>query len=204
MAKGRLQRFNSLKILIMSILLKSNLTRNIDRHIPATLYVGSFSRYYATQQQQQQQQRKLPVDFGAIEAKWQNRWKENAKKSQALDPNKPNYYTLSMFPYPSGMLHMGHVRVYAISDTIQRFRKMFGYNVLHPMGWDAFGLPAENAAIERGIHPAEWTTKNIAIMKEQMSKLCIDFDWSKVKLRIKHLCKFRKILTRFYIGTSNL
>ncbi|KAG2204620.1 hypothetical protein INT46_009729 [Mucor plumbeus] len=162
----------------MSILLKSNLTRNINRHIPATLYVGSFTRYYATEQQKQQQ-RKLPVDFGAIEAKWQNRWKENAKKPQTLDPSKPNYYTLSMFPYPSGMLHMGHVRVYAISDTIQRFRKMFGYNVLHPMGWDAFGLPAENAAIERGIHPAEWTSKNISIMKEQMSKLCIDFDWSK-------------------------
>lgn len=165
--------------LFMSILLKTHLARNASRHVPATLYVGSSSRYYATQQQQQQ--RKLPVDFSAIESKWQHRWKENAKTPKPVDTSKPNYYTLSMFPYPSGMLHMGHVRVYAISDTIQRFRKMYGYNVLHPMGWDAFGLPAENAAIERGIHPSEWTTKNIAIMKEQMSKLCIDFDWSKVR-----------------------
>ncbi|CEP13886.1 hypothetical protein [Parasitella parasitica] len=159
-------------------MLKANLTRNINKHIPTTLYAKGPCRYYAIQQQQQQQ-RRLPVDFSAIESKWQRRWKETARKPQALDPKKPNYYTLSMFPYPSGMLHMGHVRVYAISDTIQRFRRMRGYNVLHPMGWDAFGLPAENAAIERGIHPAEWTTKNIAIMKEQMSKLCIDFDWSK-------------------------
>ncbi|KAI8082560.1 leucyl-tRNA synthetase [Gilbertella persicaria] len=121
-------------------------------------------------------QRPSPVDFSAIETKWQQRWQQTTRST---DPNKPNFYTLSMFPYPSGMLHMGHVRVYAISDTIQRFRRMSGYNVLHPMGWDAFGLPAENAAIERSIHPAAWTTKNIAAMKEQMSKLCIDFDWSK-------------------------
>jgi leucyl-tRNA synthetase len=144
------------------------------QYTPATLVVGA-TRHYATTTT-----KKLPVDFTAIEEKWKARWKSTPPV--AADPNKPDFYTLSMFPYPSGMLHMGHVRVYAISDTIQRFRKMKGYNVLHPMGWDAFGLPAENAAIERGIHPAEWTVKNIAIMKEQMSKLCIDFDWSKVSL----------------------
>ncbi|KAG0745041.1 hypothetical protein G6F57_002447 [Rhizopus arrhizus] len=141
------------------------------RTINKTSRVTTLSRSYASQT------KKPLVDFTAIENKWKARWQ--SAEPVPMDPTRPNYYTLSMFPYPSGMLHMGHVRVYAISDTIQRFRRMKGYNVLHPMGWDAFGLPAENAAIERGIHPAEWTKKNIAAMKEQMSKLCIDFDWSK-------------------------
>ncbi|EQI99763.1 leucine--tRNA ligase [Clostridioides difficile P6] len=92
---------------------------------------------------------------------------------------KPNYYTLEMFPYPSGKIHMGHVRNYSIGDVVARFKKMEGYNVLHPMGWDSFGLPAENAAIKHGIHPHKWTMENIEEMKEQLNLLGISYDWDK-------------------------
>ncbi|KAG0245050.1 hypothetical protein BGW41_004307 [Actinomortierella wolfii] len=129
------------------------------------------------------------ADSAFIEQKWLQRWKDNkaARKVRAEQPalgkdngkEREKFYVLSMFPYPSGVLHMGHVRVYTISDALARTRGMMGYDVIHPMGWDAFGLPAENAAIERSIHPSEWTTKNIAIMKGQMEKILADFDWER-------------------------
>ncbi|HBQ98224.1 leucine--tRNA ligase [Roseofilum sp. Belize Diploria] len=113
-----------------------------------------------------------------IEEKWQQTWAEQGVDTTLTDPEKPKFYALSMFPYPSGNLHMGHVRNYTITDVIARVYQMRGYRVLHPMGWDAFGLPAENAAIARGIHPAKWTYENIGQMKAELQRLGLSYDWN--------------------------
>jgi leucyl-tRNA synthetase len=115
----------------------------------------------------------------AIEGEVQARWQAAHAHRAAEDPDKPKYYCLSMFPYPSGKLHMGHVRNYSIGDAITRFHRMRGYNVMQPMGWDAFGLPAENAAIANGVPPAKWTYDNIAYMKKQLQSLGFAIDWER-------------------------
>ena len=118
-------------------------------------------------------------NFNEIEKKWQNYWEENHSFKTVEDESKEKYYCLEMFPYPSGKLHMGHVRNYSIGDVIARFKKMDGYNVLHPMGWDSFGLPAENAAIKHGTHPSEWTWNNMAEMRAQLKELGLAYDWDR-------------------------
>ena len=114
-----------------------------------------------------------------IEPKWQKTWADSGAFRSAVDRTKPEYYVLEMFPYPSGALHMGHVRNYSIGDVVARFQKMRGYNVLHPMGWDAFGMPAENAAIKNKVHPAEWTSANIKNMRRQQQELGLSYDWDR-------------------------
>ncbi|MFZ2446941.1 MAG: leucine--tRNA ligase [Syntrophobacteraceae bacterium] len=115
----------------------------------------------------------------SIESKWQEYWEKSQVFKVGEDKGKEKYYLLEMFPYPSGRIHMGHVRNYSIGDVVARFLRMFGYNVLHPMGWDAFGMPAENAAIKAGTHPAKWTYENIDYMRNQLKKLGFSYDWSR-------------------------
>lgn len=118
-------------------------------------------------------------DFASIESKWQKKWAEEKIYKVTEDKSKPKYYCLEMFPYPSGNLHMGHVRNYSIGDVIARFKTMHGYNVLHPIGWDSFGLPAENAAIKHKTPPAKWTKENIANMNRQLHAMGLSYDWDR-------------------------
>ena len=118
----------------------------------------------------------IPKD---VEAKWQRIWQEKQVFRVSEDSDKEKYYLLEMFPYPSGRIHMGHVRNYAIGDVVARFKRMQGFNVLHPMGWDAFGMPAENAAIEHGVHPAKWTYENIDSMRRQLQRIGFSYDWQR-------------------------
>lgn len=114
-----------------------------------------------------------------IEKKWQSIWQEKQVYRTVEQSDRPYFYCLEQFPYPSGRLHMGHVRVYSIGDVVARFKRMQGYNVLHPMGWDAFGMPAENAAIKNGVHPAKWTQENIQYMRKQIQEFGTSYDWER-------------------------
>ncbi len=118
-------------------------------------------------------------NFRENEIKWQRTWRERRSFEAHEDESRPKYYVLEMFPYPSGKLHVGHVRNYTMGDLVARYRRAQGYNVLHPMGWDAFGLPAENAAIAGNVHPAKWTTENIAAMRGQLQRMGFAYDWSR-------------------------
>ncbi|MGC1234076.1 MAG: class I tRNA ligase family protein, partial [Xanthobacteraceae bacterium] len=113
------------------------------------------------------------------EARWQKIWDERGVFVTRNDDPRPKYYVLEMFPYPSGRIHMGHVRNYTMGDVVARVKRAMGLNVLHPMGWDAFGMPAENAAIERKVHPKAWTYDNIAAMKTQLKSMGLSLDWSR-------------------------
>lgn len=134
-----------------------------------------------------------------VEAKWQKIWNDNNQYKTDINSDKPKYYALEMFPYPSGKIHMGHVRNYSIGDVVARFKKMEGYNVLHPMGWDSFGLPAENAAIKHGIHPHGWTMENIEDMKGQLKLLGLSYDWDReIATSTKEYYKFtQEIFLKF-------
>jgi len=118
-------------------------------------------------------------EAGSVEPKWQRAWDEAGVFRAEPDPSREKYYVLEMFPYPSGRIHMGHVRNYTMGDVIARYKSARGFNVLHPMGWDAFGMPAENAAMQKGVHPGAWTYENIATMREQMRPLGFSIDWSR-------------------------
>ncbi len=135
-----------------------------------------------------------------IEKFWQETWKNKECFSNKSDKNP--YYVLEMFPYPSGRIHMGHVRVYTLGDVLARYKRAQGYDVLHPMGWDSFGMPAENAASEHNIHPSEWTEKNIDNMKTQLKSMGISYDWSRELSTCKedYIIQQQKIFIKFFLS----
>ena len=138
-------------------------------------------------------------NFPIIEKKWQDFFEKEKIFQTKLNPNKKKFYCLEMFPYPSGNIHMGHVRNYTLGDLIANFKRLNNYNVLHPMGWDAFGLPAENAAIQNNLHPKEWTLRNISTMKSQLRRLGLSIDWNKeISTCNENYYKHQQILFSFF------
>src|SRR6266852_3946534 len=122
----------------------------------------------------------MEYNFAHIEKKWQQQWNKDHRYQVRRDPSKPKFYVLDMFPYPSGAgLHVGHPEGYTATDILARWKRMKGFNVLHPMGWDAYGLPAEQYAMQTGTHPAQTTQKNVANMKRQIQSLGFSYDWSR-------------------------
>ena len=113
------------------------------------------------------------------EKHWQKKWEDDSIFAVDNDTSRPKYYVLEMFPYPSGRIHMGHVRNYTMGDVVARYKRAKGFNVLHPMGWDAFGMPAENAAMNKGVHPGSWTYDNIAAMRDQLKSIGLSLDWQR-------------------------